>query len=54
MKSNVGGAFNKYTTWIRNRNKMKKDTVIMKINQEVVTFAYNFLNIMLEIMLRFS
>ena len=39
MKSNVGGAFNKYTTQIRNRNKMKKDTVRMKRNQEVLTFV---------------
>ena len=39
MKSNVGGAFNKYTTQIRNRNKMKKDTVIMEINQGVLTFV---------------
>ena len=37
MKSNVGGAFNKYTTQIRNRNKMKKDTAVMKTNQKVVT-----------------
>ena len=37
MKSNVGGAFNKYTTQIRNRNKMKKDTAVMKANQKVVT-----------------
>ena len=36
MKSNVGGAFNKYTTQIRNRNKMKKDTAVMKTNQKVV------------------
>ena len=40
MKSNVGGAINKYTTYIRNRKKMKKDTVIMKTNQEVATFVY--------------
>ena len=40
MKSNVGGALNKYTTQIRNRNKMKKGTVIMKTNQEVVTVLY--------------
>ena len=39
MKSSVGGAFNKYTTQIRNRNKMKKDTVIMEINQGVLTFV---------------
>ena len=39
MKSGVGGAFNKYTTQIRNRNKMKKDTVIMEINQGVLTFV---------------
>ena len=39
MKSNVGGAQNKYAKQIRNRNKMKKDTVIMKTNQEVLTFA---------------
>ena len=39
MKSNVSGAFNKYATQIRNRNKMKKDTVIMKTNQEFVTFV---------------
>ena len=39
MKSNFGGAFNKYTTQIRNRNKMKKDTLIKKTNQEVITFA---------------
>ena len=37
MKSNVGGAFNKSTTQIRNRNKMKKDTAIMKTNQKVLT-----------------
>lgn len=37
MKSNVGGAFTKYTTKIRKRNKMKKDTAIMKTNQKVVT-----------------
>ena len=37
MKSNIGGAFNKYTTQIRNRNKMKKDTAVMKTNQKVVT-----------------
>ena len=37
MKSNDGGAFNKYTTQIRNRNKMKKDTAVMKTNQKVVT-----------------
>ena len=37
MKSNVGGAQNKYAKQIRNRNKMKKDTVIMKTNQEVLT-----------------
>ena len=39
MKSNVGGAFNQYATQITNRNKMKKDTVIMKTNQEVLTFV---------------
>ena len=39
MKSNIGGAFNNYTTQIRNRNKTKEDTVIMKTNQEVLTFA---------------
>ena len=37
MKSDVGGAFNKCTKQIRNRNKMTKDTVIMQTNQEVVT-----------------
>ena len=37
MKSYDGGAFNKYTTQIRNRNKMKKDTAVMKTNQKVVT-----------------
>ena len=39
MKSNVGGALNKYAKQIRNRNKMKKDTVIMTTNQEVLTFV---------------
>ena len=40
MKSNVGGAYNKYTAQIRKTKKMKKDTVIKKTNQEVVTFVY--------------
>ena len=37
MKSNVGGAFDIYTIKIRKRNKMKKDSAIMKTNQKVVT-----------------